>query len=443
MVTRIRLVAARERERQLSLVVAERTADLEANRALLEVRVEERTAALARELNERTQLEHRLAASRKAESLGRLAGGVSHEINNALATVLGFAQLARGTAQGNVALQADIDEVVRAGRRAANITHQLLAFARQQHTPMTRVYVDTMVRELVRSLEQLLGDALTLHTRVAENLPPIQADPLQVEQLLVNLVKNARDAHPRDGTVTVAVELEELHTPRAVGDQLLPAGRYVTLSVMDTGDGITAEAMEHLFEPFYSTKDISTGSGLGLAVCQGIVARHQGAIEVESRVGERTTFRAWFPAVSRDDESGSEASERVGGSETILFVEDEATIRTFAVRMLAGDGYRVLDAEDGAAALRLIGASLNTIDCVVTDMMMPNVNGLELARLLRATRADLPIVFISGFAGLDDAALREMRSIGPMIAKPFTQEELAATVRRTLDARRVSTVASE
>ncbi|MBY0491389.1 MAG: response regulator [Gemmatimonadaceae bacterium] len=433
---RIVRIEAREREERLSRLVAERTADLEASRAMLETRVQERTAALARELDERTQLEQRLASSRKAESLGRLAGGVSHEINNALATVLGFAQLARSTANGNPNLQADIDEVVRAGRRAANITHQLLAFARQQHTPMRRVQIDGMVRELVRSLEQLLGPELSLHTRLADAVPPVLADPLQVEQLLVNLVKNARDAKPRDGTVTISVEPVALTASQAIGDQVLPAGHYVTLAVIDTGEGIAPEVLEHLFEPFYTTKDISTGSGLGLAVCQGIVARHQGAIEVESTVGERTCFRAWFPAQAATLSTPSQGQPAIGGSETLLFVEDEASIRTFAVRMLRADGYTVLDAEDGAAALRVIGNTTATIDCVITDMMMPNVNGLELARLLRATRADLPIVFISGFAGLDEQALRDMRSIGPMIAKPFTQEELAAAVRRALDARR-------
>lgn len=427
---------AKEREVRLERVVAERTADLEANRALLETRVQERTAALARELDERTQLEQRLASSRKAESLGRLAGGVSHEINNALATVLGFAQLARSSASGNANLQADIDEVVRAGRRAANITHQLLAFARQQHTPMKRVQIDGMVRELVRSLEQLLGPELSLHTRLADDVPPVLADPLQVEQLLVNLVKNARDAKPRDGTVTVTVDAAVLPASRAVGDQVLPAGRYVTLAVIDTGDGIAPEVLEHLFEPFYTTKDIATGSGLGLAVCQGIVARHQGAIEVDSAIGERTAFRAWFPAQETTADADESTGTASGGAETLLFVEDEASIRTFAVRMLEADGYTVVDAEDGAAALRIMSHITTTIDCVVTDMMMPHLNGLELARLLRATRADLPIVFVSGFAGLDEQSLREMRSIGPMIAKPFTQEELAAAVRRALDARR-------
>lgn len=436
---RLRLAAARERERELSLVVRDRTRELEAARASLEVRVEERTAALAHELTQRSALEQRLASARKMESLGRLAGGVSHEINNALATVLGFAQLARGSAKGNGALQADIDEVVRAGRRAANITQQLLAFARQQHTPMRALRLDTMVAGMVRELEQLLGRELTLRTRIADEIPAIMADPLQVEQLLVNLVRNARDASSRDGSVTIAVESRTLTTAQPIGDHLLAAGDYVTLAVIDHGHGIAAEALEHLFEPFYTTKDLSSGSGLGLAVCQGIVARHQGAIEVESTVGERTMFRAWFPALAAPIRTDEIPVERVGGSETILFVEDETAIRTFAVRMLEGDGYTVLAAADGDAALRLVTNTSQAIDCVVTDIKMPNVNGLELARLLRATRADLPIIFISGFAGLEEEALRELESIGPMLAKPFTREELAAAVRRVLDERRLQT----
>ncbi|GAB1340977.1 hypothetical protein MASR1M101_01040 [Gemmatimonas sp.] len=432
--TRWRLASARAREQQLSAVVRERTADLEASRADLEIRVAERTDALSRELAERYRLEQRLEATRRMASLGRLAGGVSHEINNALATVLGFAQLAQLSTQHDERTQADLGEVVRAGRRAAGITHQLLAFARQHHTALTETSLETVVRENLRSLQQLCAPiAVEFSTEAA--VPHISADVGQVEQLLVNLVKNARDAKPQDGRIVITLAGETLDAARAIGEQVLPAGRYAVLAVEDHGTGIAPESLDQLFEPFFTTKEVNEGSGLGLAVVQGIVARHDGAIEVESSVGRGTTFRIWFPETSTF-ESGSAADSDVAGSgETILLAEDDASIRQFATRMLREHGYRVLDAEDGAAATALVGKSIEAIDLVLTDVLMPNANGLELARLLRAARPALPVVFMTGYAGLDDDALDELRRTGPIIAKPFTQETLLSAVARALEGR--------
>lgn len=434
-VVRLRLTRARARETALSALVAERTAALEASRAQLEARVAERTEALGRELTERYRLEQRLESTRRMASLGRLAGGVSHEINNALATVLGFAQLAQLASRKDDRVQADLGEVVRAGRRAASITHQLLAFARQHHTELVPAELDQVIRDNLRSLEQMCAPLHIVYS-CTDSVPMVGADLGQIEQLLVNLVKNARDARPRDGQILIALEEVELDSARAVGDRVLPSGRYAVLSVRDHGTGISPAALEHLFEPFFTTKDVNEGSGLGLAVVQGIVARHDGAIDVRSEVGEGTTFSMWFPELPSSEKAFSSESDVPRGNETVLLVEDDSSIRQLCVRMLAGHGYRVLDAEDGSAARTLVGKSIESIDVVVTDIMMPNTNGVELARLLRAARPDLPFVFMTGYAGLPDEALDELRTAGPVLPKPFTREALLWAVRRALDARR-------
>ncbi len=430
--TRWRLASARAREQELSSLVSQRTADLEASRADLEVRVAERTAALSRELAERYRLEQRLQGARRMASLGRLAGGVSHEINNALATVLGFAQLAQLSSRNDERMQADLGEVVRAGRRAANITHQLLAFARQHHTALQSLSLTDTVADNLRSLQQLC-EPVSVEVRTTGEIPLIDADVGQVEQLLVNLVKNARDAKPSDGVIALELDGVTLDTAKPVGDRVLPAGRYAVLSVHDRGEGMSPDVIDHLFEPFFTTKDVNEGTGLGLAVVQGIVARHDGAIEVLSRRGEGTTFRVWFPAQATAGRSERTEREISGAGQTILFAEDDPSIRQFAARMLRDQGYRVLDAEDGAAALALVGKSIEAIDLVLTDVLMPNANGLELARLLRAARPELPVVFMTGYAGLDDNALVELRATGPVLAKPFTQETLLRTVAAALE----------
>ena len=431
---RWRVAAADRRARQLEAVVAERTAALAQSRDQLEVRVSERTAALAQQLDERTRLEQRLAIARKLESLGRLAGGVSHEINNALTSVLGFAQLAELSAGDNEAVRADLQEVARAGRRAADITQQLLAFAKRQHTELASVAIDRVMTDLTRSLEQLLPPGMSLTVDVAPELPPIQADRSQLEQLVVNLVKNARDASPPDGTIRVTVTSTTLADGTAIRDQLLPAGAYLCVMVRDHGSGIAPEILDQLFDPFFTTKDLHVGTGLGLAVCQGIAARHHGAIDVESVVGGPTTFRVLIPVRDARPTELPPAVTSAHGTETVLLVDDEAGIRKVAARILSLHGYRVIDAADGEAALEAYRSSGDTIDAVVTDVIMPKMTGLELAKRLRRVRPSLPIVFFSGFTGHHEADLEQIRSLGPLIPKPFTPEALTRTLRSALDA---------
>ncbi|MEN9509611.1 MAG: hypothetical protein RLZZ621_2174, partial [Gemmatimonadota bacterium] len=435
-VVRRRVAGAERRALALEAVVAERTAELAQSRDFLEHRVAERTSQLASELEERSRLEQRLSAARKLESLGRLAGGVAHEINNALTSVLGFAQLAEHAAAGNEAVEDDLREVVRAGRRAADITHQLLAFAKRQHTELAPVRLDQVVRNLTRAIEQLVEPPMSVTVEIADDLPPIMADSSQIEQLLINLVKNARDASPADGRIEVQLSLQQWDEPRAVRDQLLPAGAYLRLTVTDQGTGIAPEIRDQLFDPFFTTKEHHAGTGLGLSVCQGIAARHHGAIDVESNAGGPTAFHCDLPVPATVPSLVVNTVESPFGAETILLVDDEAAVRKVAARVLTSYGYRVLDAGDGEEALAVFRNSADDIDAVVTDVIMPRMSGLELARQLRRLRPSVPIVFFSGFIGHDELALAELDELGPLLPKPFAPDALAQTLRTTLGATR-------
>ena len=436
---RWRLQLARAREAELEALVDRRTAQLEASKSRLEERVEERTADLSLELERRTRLEQRLATARKLESIGRLAGGVAHEINNALTIVLGFTQLAQRSAKDDPDLTEDLQEILRAGRRAADVTHQLLAFAKRQQTTLIHVSLDALLGDLERSLQQLVGDTVTVEVSVSEPVPAVLADPSQVEQLIVNLVKNAREAMAGRGAIRILLEGITLDAERTVGAHLLPRGSYVTLSVCDSGPGIAPEVLERLFEPFFTTKDFASGSGLGLAVCEGIVSAHHGAIDVESPPGEGACFRVWLPASEIAAPGAADAVARLDGSETLLVVEDEPAIRGLLVRTMQELGYQVLDADDGVSAMAMVEQHHTSIDLILTDVQMPRMNGGELATTVRDRYPDIPVVFISGYAGLEGVALESLQAIGPIIAKPFTIDTLVRAVRTALERRAAGT----
>ena len=421
------------RGHQLAALVEERTRDLEAARASLEQRVEERTSQLHAELDERKRLEQQLVQSQKLESMGRLAGGVAHEINNSITSVLGFAELAERAASGRPDLVADLREVRSAGQRVAEITGQLLAFARRQHTTASSVHLQPLLTHLGRQLLQATGPTVRIDLRVPEDLPAVRADSAQVEQLTINLVRNARDAMPAGGIITISGREAALAVPQSVGDALLRAGRYVVMEVADTGSGMDAEVRARLFEPFFTTKAVNRGTGLGLAVCHGIVSRHGGAIEVDSAPGEGTRIRVWWPVWTGESVKPGEAAPPTTGHETILLAEDESAVRQVVVRMLTLSGYEVIEAADGSEALTRFRDRQAAIDLVLTDVMMPELTGPDLVRLLRGMRPDLPVVFMSGYVGPDSPSLTDLASLGSMVTKPFTQDTLTLAVRAALD----------
>ena len=421
----------RRRAKDLSSLVDERTRDLEAGRNSLERRVEERTAQLQEELAERKRLQHQLLQSQKIESIGRLAGGVAHEINNMMTGVLGFTEMAEQQAKDHPAILADLRQIRIAGERAAQVTRQLLTFARRQAATRSTVDVADLVRSMERFLTRVLGENVELRLEIAHGLSSVAGDAAQIEQLLVNLAMNAKDAIPGHGTVTLAIKPVSLHGVRQVGAFELMPGEYVHLTMTDTGVGIPAEVKARLFEPFYTTKDASRGSGLGLAVCWGIVSQHGGAIEVESELGKGSRFEVYLPSGMVTDEqpvAGPPIDPLPVGRERVLVVEDEQAVRLVASRTLQSLGYHVLEATDGADALERWDAERGRIDLVLTDVVMPRMGGVELVATLRARNPSLKVVMMSGYAG-KDGPLND----APMLEKPFTRAALAELVRRELN----------
>jgi len=428
---RWRLRILQRREQQLASMVDERTRELAASRASLEQRVIERTAELAFELEERTRLEQRLVAAQKLEGIGRLAGGVAHEINNSITGVLGFTELARTSAGKDPALAADLDEIWKAGRRVADVARQLLAFARRQHSKPVPVQLASLLSSMERGLQQSVGDGIALSMELEQGLPPVLADPSQLEQLFVNLVMNARDAMPAGGPLMIRLAGQRLDEARPGGVMPLAPGRYVTVDVIDAGTGIAPEVRPRLFEPFFTTKDVNQGSGLGLAVCHGIVTGHGGAIEVDSTLGQGSRFTVWLPAAA-EDASLSDDRGTLDGRERILLVEDEPSVREVATRMLSHLGYQVIAAADGDAALALVESG-TAFDAIVSDVIMPRLGGPDLVRRLRARAMRHPVVLMSGYAGLDEATLADVASLGAFVTKPFTRDTLARALRGEID----------
>ena len=422
-----------ERGRMLEQEVQARTADLETARATLERRVEARTAQLAGELAERKRLERQLVEAQKLESLGRLAGGVAHEINNSMTGVLGFTELAEQAAHGHPGLLGDLAEIRRAGERVAGITRQLLAFARRQLSLRAVVELGPVVQQMERSLQQLVGDSCTIALDVAPRLPCVRADLSQLEQVILNLVVNARDAMPDGGVITLQLRSEDVAEPRTVGSTELPRGRYLHLVVADQGVGMPEAVMSRLFEPFFTTKDVDKGTGLGLAVCHGIITQHGGAITAESTPGEGSRLHVWLPATTERPGAANDLSLEVDGDETILLVEDEESVREVARRGLQRHGYHVVEATDGVEALALLSAGEAPVRLILTDVVMPNMDGLALARAVRERGHDVPILFMSGYIGHEPEVEAQLAELGPTLNKPFSREELLQAVRHALD----------
>ncbi len=430
---RMRVRQMQVRQRELSRQVDDRTRDLIAARANLEQRVEERTAQLGDELAERKRLEHQLLQAQKLESIGRLAGGVAHEINNMMTGVLGFAEMAEAAASDRPDILADLQQIRQAGERAALVTKQLLVFARRQQTQRSAVRLADVVADLERFLHRVGGDHVSLSIQLPDDLAPVSADRTQVEQLITNLTMNARDAMPSGGQIRIRASNVVLGAITSVGSIELLPGDYVKLEVEDQGIGITPEVRARLFEPFFTTKDVNRGTGLGLAVCYGIAVQHGGAIAVESVPGKGSCFEVWLPVGIVEERADRVTDEAPRGSETVLVVEDEPAVRLVAVRALTNLGYRVVEAPDGEAALQEFGPRLFEIDLMLTDILMPKLGGVELAKAFRALRPGLPIVFMSGFAGPEPQSSGEAIHLGPMLAKPFTRADLASAVRGRLD----------
>ena len=392
------------------------------------------------DLTERREAERLLAESReqlrqatKMEAMGRLAGGIAHDFNNILTSLLGHTDLALAQGGEDEALQEDLQEIRAAGLRAAGLTQQLLAFSRKQVLEPRVVNLNEVVSAVHRMLARVIGEDIELVIRLAPDLARTMADPGQVEQVLVNLAINARDAMPDGGRLVIETS-NESPGPAADG-----AGRrFVLLSVGDTGHGMEEETQARIFEPFFTTKGVGKGTGLGLAMVYGVVQQSGGEIRVESAPGQGTTFRIFLPEAeaqaAEEAAAPAAAATPVGGTETILVVEDEAPVRELVRRQLARLGYRVLVADNGEEALRVAEAHPGPVELLLTDVVMPGMGGTKVVARLASSRPAMRVIYMSGYAGTGAVQEEVMQRGHLFIAKPFTPDQLARRVREALEA---------
>ena len=383
---------------------------------------------------EKARLQQQLAQAQKMESLGRLAGGVAHDFNNILTTILGFASLAMEDLHETDPKRAQLGQIQKSAERAANLTGQLLAFSRKQVIEPTVLDLNWLIANTEKMLTRLIREDVRLELVLARPLGMIRADRGQIEQILINLLVNPRDAMPDGGLIRIETANIALNERFALQPPKPAPGDYVVLTVSDTGFGMTPEVQAHLFEPFFTTKSPGKGTGLGMATVYGAVQQNRGAIEVRSEVGAGTTFRVFFPRFLAEPDSQYTAEIDVTmprGSETILFAEDDDAVRDFTVTVLRRLGYRILACTNAGEALQKAGELADPIHLLITDVVMPGMNGQALARSLVALRPGLPCLLISGYAG--DMAISDRPEAGMFfLSKPFTAMSLAQKVREAI-----------
>jgi PAS domain S-box-containing protein len=380
--------------------------------------------------------EEQLRQAQKLDGVGRLAGGIAHDFNNLLTVITGFCSLAIRGVKPEDPLHANLEEIKKAGERASSLTRQLLAFSRKQVLQPKVLNLDTVVSDMEKMLHRIIGENIELRAMLEPTLGNVKADPGQIEQILLNLVVNARDSMPNGGKLTIETDniyLDEEYVNHHVGAQL---GPHVMLAVTDTGCGMDQKTMARIFEPFFTTKELGKGTGLGLSTVYGIVKQSGGNIWVYSEVGSGTTFKIYLPRSGDgvDEYKHSLGNAEVGnGSETILLVEDEEILRRLARQTLSGYGYRIVEAANGDEAIAIAAAHDGSIHLLLTDVIMPGMNGRALANKLLKTRQSLRILFMSGYT--DDAIVHQgvLDESANFIQKPFSPESLARKVREVLN----------
>mgnify|MGYP006281491591 CR=1 FL=1 len=393
--------------------------------------------SIIHDITDQRRLEEQLHQSQKLEAVGRLAGGVAHDFNNMLAVIMGATELAIPEVPPESSLCEDLKQIDEAAQRSADLTRQLLAFSRKQVVKPSPVNLNTLVVEHQQSLGRLIGEDIHVKLGLDGELWDVFIDPSQVDQILTNLSVNARDAIQGVGTLTIDTENVVLEGAATSGGDPAREGEYVLLAVTDTGEGMDRETLEHIFEPFFTTREEGGGTGLGLATVYGIVQQNEGMIRVDSEPGRGTTFKIYLPRYQGEaEEPEKETSKAVpGGSETILVVEDEKTILTLAERYLERRGYTVLAAPDPATALEAAEAHQGEIHLLLTDVVLPGMNGRQLQGEIRETMPELRTLFMSGYTA-DVIAQRGVLDQGvQFIQKPFTMSTLAHRVREVLDLR--------
>ena len=390
---------------------------------------------IARDVTERKRLEWQLGQSQKMEAVGQLAGGIAHDFNNLLTAILGNAQLASLTQPLSGELRECLTEIAGASHRAAALTRQLLVFSRQEQIDRRPVSLASTLNDFMKMLRRIIGEHIDVKLAVASGVPSVLADPAQIEQVVLNLAVNARDAMPNGGRLAIDVDDITLSEPAGPAAAQIPAGRYVRLRFSDTGCGIRADVRQRIFEPFFTTKPVGEGTGLGLAVVYGIVRQHDGYIDVVSAPGEGTRFTVFLPAIERDAPAALEPVQGgvIGGRETILVAEDEVALRRLTERLLTGLGYSVIVAEDGVEALELFARRRDEIDLLLLDIVMPGKGGKDVHAAVRALGSDVPVVFMTGYSA--DVAPHALGTDTGcrVLCKPYDLDALAGVVREVLE----------
>ncbi|MBZ5543198.1 MAG: response regulator [Acidobacteriia bacterium] len=422
--------------------VAEANSELRDLNQTLEARVEERTAqltktnqALQREMSERERVEQQFLQAQKMEAIGRLAGGVAHDFNNLLTIISGYGALLMEQMAGHDPLRAHVEQIAVAADRAAMLTRQLLVFGRRQVLAPQVLDLNKVVANMDKMLRRLIGEDIDLATLQGPQLGRVKADPGQIEQVIMNLAVNARDAMPRGGKLTIEtgnVELDDVYVREHVA---VTPGPYIMLAVSDNGIGMDPQTLARIFEPFFTTKEVGKGTGLGLATVYGIVKQSGGNVWVYSEPGRGATFKIYLPRVEEalaSVEPSRSPAALTAGTETVLLVEDEDAVRSLIRNILESKGYRVLEARSGTAALSLCARHAEPLDLLVTDLVMPEMGGRELAERLGPRYPAMKVLYISGYT---DGAISHHGTLAPDTAylqKPFTPDVLARKVREVL-----------
>ena len=391
--------------------------------------------AAMRDITVQRRLERQMRQVQKMEAVGQLAGGVAHDFNNLLTVITGYSEIMLSDLPAGDRRRDDLEEIRSAAESAASLTRQLLAFSRLQVLEPKVINLNTVVTDLERMLARLIGEDITLHTRLAPDLHRVKADPGQVEQVIVNLVINARDAMPSGGSLTIETVNADMDTSSTSEYSVVKAGNYVMLSVTDTGLGMTEEVRQRVFEPFFTTKGVGKGTGLGLSTVYGIVKQSDGYVWVYSEPGKGTTFKVYFPATAAPADAprlSSPALITLRGTETVLLAEDAGGVRSLVRGLLREHGYTVIDTPDGPAALAAAAAHNGAIDMLLSDMVMPRMSGRQLANALVEQRPGTRVLFMSGYT---NHALVQSDLLGPgeaLIQKPFAPEALLRKIREVL-----------
>jgi len=387
---------------------------------------------------EQKSLEVQFAQSQKMQAIGQLAGGIAHDFNNLLTAMIGFSDLLLLRHRPGDQSFADIMHIQQNAKRAAGLVRQLLAFSRQQTLQPKVLDVTDILAELSNLLRRLIGETIELKMAHGRDLGQVKADQGQLEQVIINLAVNARDAMPDGGTLTIETDSVAISRPMKRKGEIIPAGDYTRIRVTDTGCGIAQEDLDRIFEPFYSTKEVGAGTGLGLSTVYGIVSQTGGFVEVKSQLGQGTSFAIYLPQHRAEEEPAEsarakpEASRDLTGMGTVLLVEDEDAVRAFGARALINKGYKVLEANSGEAALEVLNQGGQAVDLLITDVVMPRLDGPSLVRKVRETRPDMPVIFISGYAE-DGFRQRLGREAGiHFLPKPFSLKDLAGKVKEVM-----------